>query len=43
MTVYLYMPHGYLNYDAPGGMKYAKKCVDDACKSIQEFLTPLKN
>ncbi|EAR83697.2 hypothetical protein TTHERM_00827140 (macronuclear) [Tetrahymena thermophila SB210] len=38
MIVYLDMPHGYLNYDAPGGMKYAKKCVDDAANALEEFL-----
>ncbi len=32
------MPHGYLNYDVPGGMKYAATCVDDACNFIYELL-----
>ena len=32
------MPHGYLNYDVPGGMKYAATCVDDAVAFMKEIL-----
>ena len=29
MIIYNDMPHGFLNYDVPGGMKEAVKCVED--------------
>jgi len=33
------MPHGFLNFDAPNGMKLAKKCVKDAAGLIyQSFI-----
>ncbi|EGR28225.1 hypothetical protein IMG5_181540 [Ichthyophthirius multifiliis] len=32
------MPHGYLNYDVPGGMKYAAICVEDAAIFMKEIL-----
>ncbi len=30
MICYPGLPHGFLNYDAPGGMPEAKICVEDA-------------
>jgi hormone-sensitive lipase len=38
MTVYPGMPHGFLNYDAPNGMKEAKVCVEDAAGILKELL-----
>ncbi len=35
MIVYDHMPHGFLNYDVPNGMKEAKICVEDASKLIK--------
>jgi hypothetical protein len=34
MTVYDFMPHGFLNYDVPSGMPQARKCVLDTEKLI---------
>jgi len=39
MTVYNGMPHGFLNYDAPSGMKEAKVCVQDAADYLKELLS----
>lgn len=30
MTIYNDMPHGFLNFDVPNGMKEAAVCVNDA-------------
>lgn len=38
MIVYEGMPHGFLNYDAPSGMKEAKVCVKDAGDMLKELL-----
>jgi hormone-sensitive lipase len=38
MTVYNDLPHGFLNYDAPQGMKEARTCVDDAANYLDELL-----
>jgi len=38
------MEHGFLGFDAPGGMKYATKCILDCCEFIRELLDPeIKN
>lgn len=34
------MGHGFLGFDAPGGMKYASKCILDCCEYIRELLNP---
>jgi len=34
------MGHGFLGFDAPGGMKYASKCILDCCEFIRELLNP---
>lgn len=39
MVVYNQMPHGFLNYDAPSGMKEAKICVRDASDFLKELLS----
>ncbi|EAR88616.3 hypothetical protein TTHERM_00185900 (macronuclear) [Tetrahymena thermophila SB210] len=39
MVVYDQMPHGFLNYDAPSGMKEAKQCVQDAADFLKELLS----
>ena len=38
MIVYNGLPHGFLNYDAPNGMKEAKICVKDAANFLMELL-----
>jgi len=40
LTIYNDMEHGFLGFDAPGGMKYASKCVLDCCEFIRELLNP---
>lgn len=32
------MPHGYMSYDFPVGMKEANTCVIDAIRLIRELL-----
>lgn len=36
MTVFKYMPHGFLNFDA--AMPEAKFCIDIACNLLSELL-----
>ncbi|EGR32534.1 hypothetical protein IMG5_079040, partial [Ichthyophthirius multifiliis] len=38
LYVYSEMPHGFLNYDSPNGMKEAKQCVQDAYLILEELI-----
>lgn len=38
MIIYNDLPHGFLNYDVPQGLKVARKCVDDAANILNELL-----
>lgn len=38
MFIYPEMPHGFLNYDVPSGMKEARICVQNACRILKELL-----
>ena len=39
MTIYTGMPHGFLSFDTPSGMKECKVTVEDATQILQDLLT----
>ncbi len=38
LRVFNGMPHGFLNYDIPNGMKEAKKCIKHGAEMIEELI-----